>query len=51
MGRPKYIFTAEERQRLIDTYRKHGWKWGYYQNFGCSFQTCKRELIRLGMMG
>jgi hypothetical protein len=49
-GRPRYIFTPEDRQKLKDTYKKHGWKMGYYMDFGCSYMTCKRELIRLGMM-
>jgi hypothetical protein len=49
-GRPRYKFTAEEHKRLIDTFRKHGWKMGYYMDFGCSYMTCKREIIRMGMM-
>lgn len=49
MGRHKYIFSPEEHKRLLDTYKKHGWKMGYYKDFGCSYITCKRELERLGL--
>jgi hypothetical protein len=50
MGRHKYIFSAVEHKRLIDTYKKHGWKMGYYMDYGCSYMTCKRELIKLGLI-
>jgi uncharacterized protein CbrC (UPF0167 family) len=49
-GKPRYNWPAEEHQRLIDTYNKHGWKMGYYMDFGCSYMTCKRELERLGLL-
>jgi hypothetical protein len=49
-GRPRYNWTEESRQQLINIYKKHGWKMGYYMNFGCSYMTCKRELIRLGLL-
>jgi hypothetical protein len=49
-GSRRYKWTDAERQRLIDIYKKHGWKAGYYMDFGCNYMTCRRELARMGLM-
>lgn len=50
VGRKKYDWSDEELKRLKDTYERHGWKMGYYMNFGCSYMTCYRKLIELGLL-
>lgn len=47
-GRKKYNWSEEELRRLKNLHMKHGWKMGYYLDFGCSYMTCFRKLQEIG---
>jgi hypothetical protein len=49
-GRPKYVWSEEELKKLKDKFRKHGWQMGFYLDFKCSYMTCYRKLIELGLV-
>lgn len=44
-----YFNIPGERERLIAIYTEHGIKQKNYDDFGCSYTTCRKELIRLGL--